>query len=173
MTLVVKHKSNAMTHVRNSSNSLKSRKITGPQRGNLKRTLVDCPFPSREYHKKLSQADTCCFNSDNLGEIGNSKNVYKQIKHEGLKAKQKHDNIFIRIMNLKEEYLSQFDYSKIKSFIQYFSMQPFVNDLWTEKDIDIVTKKICPYSRVPNNRRGIGIIGGELDGVEKIVKTVS
>ena len=40
-------------------------------------------------------------------------------------------------MNLKEEYLSQFDYSKIKGFIQYFSMQSFAIGLWTKKDIDM------------------------------------
>ena len=134
MILVVKHKSNAITHARKSSKSFKSRKITGSQRDNLKRTLVDCHFPSREYHKKL---DECSFNSGNLGEIGNSKNVYKQIKQEGLKAEQKHEKIFISLMNLKEEYLSQFDYDKIKGFIQYFSMQSFVIGLWTEKDIDM------------------------------------
>ena len=38
-------------------------------------------------------------------------------------------------MNLKEEYLSQLDYNKVKDFIQYFSMQPFVIGLWTEKGI--------------------------------------
>ena len=137
MKLVVKHKSNAITHARNSSKLFKSRKITGSQRDKLKRSLVDCPFPSREYHMKLSQVNECSFNSGNLGEIGNSKNVYKQIKHEGLKAKQKHENIFISLVNLTEEYLSQFDYYKIKGFIQYFGMQPFVIALWTEKDIDM------------------------------------
>ena len=40
-------------------------------------------------------------------------------------------------MNLKEKYLSQFDDNKIKSFIQYLSMQPFVLGLWTEKDIEM------------------------------------
>ena len=79
----------------------------------MKRTLVDCPFPSREYHEKLSQVDECSFNSGNLREIGKSKNVYKPMKHEGLKVKQKHENIFISIMNLKEEYLWQFDYNKV------------------------------------------------------------
>ena len=76
MTLVVKQKSNAITHEKNSSNSFKLRKITGSQPDNLKRTSVDCPFPSREYHKKLSQVDECSFNSGNLGKIGNSKNIY-------------------------------------------------------------------------------------------------
>ena len=76
MTLVVKHKPNVITHAKNSSNSFKSRKITGAQRDNLKRTLVDCPFPSREYHKRLSQIGECSFNLGNLREIVNSKNVY-------------------------------------------------------------------------------------------------
>ena len=56
MTLVVKHKSNAFTHVKNSSNSFKWPKITGSQRDNLKRPLVDCPFPSIENLVKLMDA---------------------------------------------------------------------------------------------------------------------
>ena len=78
MTLVIKDKSNAIVYAKKTSNSFKSRKITGSQRDNLKRTLVVCPFPSREDHKKLSQVDECKFNSVNLGENGNSKNVYNK-----------------------------------------------------------------------------------------------
>ena len=126
---------NAITHARNSSNSFKSRKITGSQGDNLKRTLVDCPFSCRQYHNKLD--DECSFNSGSLGEFGNIKKVYKQVKHEGLKAKQRHENIFTSLINLKEKYLSKFDYNKIKGFIQYFSMQPFVVGLSNEKDIDM------------------------------------
>ena len=61
----------------------------------------------------------------------------KKIFFQGLKAKQKHENISISLMNLKEEHLLQFDCNKIKGFIQYFSMEPFVIGLWTEKDIDM------------------------------------
>ena len=73
--------------------------------------------------------------------------IFEQIKrcqfsedlflHEGFKTKQKHENILKSIMNLKEKYLPQFDYSKMKGFIQYFSMQSFVLGLWTQKDIDM------------------------------------
>ena len=101
----------------------------------MKRSLVDCTFPCRQYHNKLD--NECSFNSGNLGEIGNIKKVYKQIKQEGLKAKQRHENIFTSLINLKEEYLSKFDYNKIKGFIQYFSMQQFVIGLSIEKDIDM------------------------------------
>ena len=40
-------------------------------------------------------------------------------------------------MKLKEEYLREFECQKIKGFIQYFSAEPFVVGLWTEKDIDV------------------------------------
>ena len=63
--------------------------------------------------------------------------MYKQTKHEGLKVKQKHKNIFLSIMELKEQYISEFDYSKMKGFVQFFSLEPFVVGFWTEKDVDI------------------------------------
>ena len=40
-------------------------------------------------------------------------------------------------MELKEQYISEYDYSKIKVFVQFFSLEPFVVDVWTEKDVDI------------------------------------
>ena len=40
-------------------------------------------------------------------------------------------------MEMKEQYISEFDYRKIKGFVQFFSLEPFVARLWTEKDVDI------------------------------------
>ena len=40
-------------------------------------------------------------------------------------------------MELKEQYISEFDYSKIKGFVQFFSLKLFAVGLWTEKDVDI------------------------------------
>ena len=137
MKLIVKHNPNEIAHLKNQPGLFKSRNITDSYRENLKQSLIDCPFPSREFHKKLGDLADCSFKSRNLGETGSSKNVYKQIKHEGLKVKQKHENIFLSIMELKEQCISEFDYTKIKGFVQFFSLEPFVVGLWTEKDVDI------------------------------------
>ena len=40
-------------------------------------------------------------------------------------------------MEMKEQYISEFDHRKIKGFVQFFSLEPFVARLWTEKDVDI------------------------------------
>ena len=40
------------------------------------------------------------------------KKVYKQIKHECLKTKQKHENNILSILKLKEEYLREFECQK-------------------------------------------------------------
>ena len=87
MKLVIKHSANIVQQRKNQHDSFKWRKITGSQREALKASLLDCPFPSREYHKNLSQLDDYNFSAGNLSDIGNSKNVYKQIKHESLKTK--------------------------------------------------------------------------------------
>ena len=87
MKLVIKHSTDIFQHRQNQHDSFKSRKITGSQREVLKTSLPDCPFPSKEYRENLSQLDDCNFNAGNLCDIGNSKNVYKQIKHESLKTK--------------------------------------------------------------------------------------
>ena len=76
MKLVIKHSKNIVQHRKNQPDSFKSRKITGSQREELKTSLLDCLFPSKEYHKNLSQLDDCNFSAANLCDIGNSKNVY-------------------------------------------------------------------------------------------------
>ena len=137
MKLIAKHNPNEVTHLKNQPGSFKSRNITGSHRENLKQSFIECPFPSREFRKILGDLTDCSFKSGNLGEIGSTKKVYKQIKHKGLKVKQKHENIFLSIMELKEHYISEFDYSEIKGFVQFFSLELFVVGLWTEKDVDI------------------------------------
>ena len=49
-------------------------------------------------------------------------------------------------MKLKEEYLREPECQKIKGFSQYFSAEPFVVDLWTEKDIDIFHENATRYA---------------------------
>ena len=85
MKLVIKHFTNIVQHRKNQHDSSKSRKTTGSPREALKTSLFDCPFPSKEYDKNLRQLDDCNFNAGNLCDIGNSKNVYKQIKHKAYK----------------------------------------------------------------------------------------
>ena len=51
-------------------------------------------------------------------------------------------------MNLKEEYLSQFDYNKIKAFVQYFSIQLSALSLSTEMDIELFHYNTKRYALV-------------------------
>ena len=137
MKLIVKYNPNGITHLKNQPGSFKSRNITGSHRENLIQSLNDCPFLSREFHKKLGDLADCSFKSGTLGEIRSTKNVYKQIKHEGLKVKQKHKDKVLSIMELKEQYISEIDYSTIKGFVQFFRLEPFAVGLRTEKDVDV------------------------------------
>ena len=53
MKLVIKHSTNIVQHRKNQHDSFKSRKIAGFQREGFKTSLLDCPFPSKEYRKNL------------------------------------------------------------------------------------------------------------------------
>ena len=52
MKLIVKHNPNEITHLKNQPGSFKSRNIAGSYRESLRQSLINCPFPSREFHKK-------------------------------------------------------------------------------------------------------------------------
>ena len=144
--LVIKHSTNIVQHRKNQHDSFKSSKITGFQREAVKTSLLDCPFPGKEYHKNLSKLDDCNFNAGNFCDTGNSRDVYKQIKHESLKTKQKHENTILSILKLKKEYLREFECQKIKGFIKYFSAESFVVSLWTKKDIDVFHENATKYA---------------------------
>ena len=42
--------------------------------------------------------------------------------------------------------MREFECQKIKGFIQYFSAEPFVVGLWTEKDIDVFHENATKYA---------------------------
>ena len=113
MKLVIEHSTNIVQQRKKQHDSFKSRKITGSQREALKKSLLDCPFPSKEYHKNLSQLDDCNFNAGNICDIGNNKNVYKQIKHESLK-KSRNTRIRFSVFEAKRRIFQKVGMSRNK-----------------------------------------------------------
>ena len=97
----------------------------------LQEKLLDIRFPCKDFHKKLTSLDEDSFNAGNLAGAGKSKEVYKQIKHEGVKNLQHHDDIYLSIAIVKEKFTNEIVGSKIKGHIQYYSIQPFIVGLWT------------------------------------------
>ena len=126
----------------------------------LKTSLLECPFPRKEYHKKFSQLDDCKFNAGNICDIGNSKNVYKQIKHESLKKAETREYVF-NYLKLKEEYFREFECQEIKGFIQYFSTEPFVVGRWIEKDIDVFHENATKYASMGDATGSIALKVGD------------
>ena len=61
---------------KNQHVSLKSHKVTGSKWEAFKTSLLDCPFPKKEYQKNLSQFDDCNFNAGSICDIGNSKAIH-------------------------------------------------------------------------------------------------
>ena len=50
MKLIVKHNPNEITHLKNQPGSFKSRNIAGSYCESLRQSLINCPFPSRQFH---------------------------------------------------------------------------------------------------------------------------
>ena len=100
----------------------------------LRQSLTDCSFTSREFHKDLDDLADRIFRSGNPGEIGSTKNVYKQTKHEGLKVNQKHESIFLSTMELKSNTFRDLIIVS-KRCCPIFQLEAIVVGLWTEKDV--------------------------------------
>ena len=87
-------------------------------------------FPIKAFHKKLVSLGKDSFNAGNLTVVGKSRDLYIQIKHEGVKNLQHHDDIHLSIAKTKEKFTNEIVWSKIKGYIQYYSIQRFIVGLW-------------------------------------------
>ena len=67
---------------------------------------------------------------------GKSKEVYKQIKHEGVKNLQHQDDTYLSIAKVKETFTNEVVESKIKGFLQCYYIQSFIVELWTEEGVE-------------------------------------
>ena len=84
----------------------------------------------------MASLDENSFNAGNLTGAGKSKEVYKQIKHEGVKNLQHHHDIYLSIRKVEEKFTNEIFGSKIEGYIQYYSIQPFIVELLTEVDVE-------------------------------------
>ena len=76
--LHVNNLSTSLTHTKGKPKSFRSRFIRGDERLKLCKTVSDTGFPSKEFHKRLSNLDEDSFNAGNLKDTPVSKNVLKQ-----------------------------------------------------------------------------------------------
>ena len=88
----------------------------------MQEKLIDIKFPSKKFNKKLASLDENSFNAGNLTGAGKSKEVYKQIKHEGVKNLQHHHDIYLSIGKVEEKFTNEIFGSKIEGYIQYYSI---------------------------------------------------
>ena len=62
MKLIVKHNPNRFLF-KTSARLIQISKYKASFRESLRQSLIDCPFPSKEFHKKLGDLAECNFNS--------------------------------------------------------------------------------------------------------------
>ena len=87
----------------------------------MQEKLLDIKFSSKKFYKKLASFDEDSFSTGNLTGAAKSKEVYKEILQQYSKS--------------KKEIINEIVGSNIKGYIQYYSIQPFIVELWTEVDV--------------------------------------
>ena len=107
MELHLEYNINFIKYKNSDGNFFQARFIKGTERGLLQEKLLDIKFPSKEFHKNLASLDKDRFNAGNLTGTGKSKEIYKQINHEGVKHLQHHDDIYLSIAKVKEKFTSE------------------------------------------------------------------
>ena len=58
------------------------------------------------------------------------------MKYEGVKNLPHHDDIYLIIAKVKKKITNEIVRSKIKGYIQHYSIQPFIVGLWAQVDVE-------------------------------------
>ena len=136
MVLHVNNQSTTLTHIKGKPKSFRSRFIRGEERLKLGKSVIETGFPSKEFHKRLSNLDEDYFLAGNLKNTPVSKNVLKQCAHEYRQSLLVDKDLVQSILMLKGKFISQLGCKTPPGFIQFFSVQPLTVALWTQTDIE-------------------------------------
>lgn len=142
--LSINNRNTTLVHKKGEAKSYQSRYVRGDERMKLGKCVADSSFPSKEYHKRLSNLDEKSFSLGNLKDTPASKNVVKQCSHEYRNSLFEDKEVVRSIQLLKSKYNEELKGKSIMGFIQFFSVDPFIVALWTEQDIEL-------YHRMSNS----------------------
>ena len=137
MLLHVNNLPTSLTHTKGKPKSFRSRFIIGDERLKLGKTVSDTGFPSKEFHKRLSNLDEDSFNAGNLKDTPVSKNILKQCAYENHQSTFADKDLARSLLILKEKFISQLAFKTVPGFIQFFSVQPLTIALWTQTDVEL------------------------------------
>ena len=85
MELHLEYNINFIKHKKDDGNFFQARIIKGTERRLLREKLLDIKFSIKEFHKNWYLIGEDRFNAGNLTGAGKSNEVYKKIKHKGVK----------------------------------------------------------------------------------------
>ena len=112
----------------------------GGNRLKLGKTASEMAFPSKEFHKRLSNLDQNSFLAGNLKDTPISKNVIKQCAYEYRKSTLVDADLVKSLQIIKEKYISELEFKTVPGFLQFFSIQPLTIALWTQTDVELYHK---------------------------------
>ena len=112
MKLVIKHSTNLFSIEKTNMIKLNHAKLKVPTEKRSKRLYLTALSQAKNITKILANLTIAILVRVIFAILETVKKVYKQIKHECLKTKQKHENTILSILKLKEEYLREFECQK-------------------------------------------------------------
>ena len=98
--------------------SFRSRFVRGDNRLKLGKTASEMAFPSKEFHKRLSNLDQNSFLAGNLKDSPISKNAIKQCAYEYRKSTLVDADLVKCLQIIKEKYISELEF---KTFLAFYN----------------------------------------------------
>lgn len=135
--LYITNKNTILEHQKGELKSYRSRFVRGDERLKLGKSVADLKYPSKEYHRRLANLDEKSFSLGNLKNTPLSKNIVKQCSYEYRNSLLEDKDVIKSIQILKNKYKHELKGKSVSGFIQFFSVEPLVVALWTEKDIEL------------------------------------
>ena len=141
MVLKIWNDVNEIKHSKGKLKSFQSRYIRTPLKEKISEQLQETNTLGKEWLRNLKDIPSEQFDAGNLGNSGQSKQVFRQLRHEG-KLKKRLDKDPIQIIRkLISKFQDDYPDKVVPGYVRYFSMKPLVIGIWSRVDVEEFHKK--------------------------------
>ena len=136
MVLKICNGVNEMKHSKGKLKSFQSRYIRTPLREKISEQLQETNTPGKEWLRNLKNIPSEQFDAGNLGNSGQSKQVLRQLRHEGKLKKRLNKDPIQGIRKLISKFQDDYPDKVVPGYVRHFSMEPLVIGIWSRVDVE-------------------------------------
>ena len=143
MVLKIWNNVNEIKHSKGKLKSFQSEYIRTPLREKISEQLQETNTPGKEWLRNSKHIPSEQFDAGNLGNSVQSKQVFRQLRHEGKLKKHLDKDPIQSIRKLISKFQDDYPDKVVPGYMRHFSMEPLVIDIWFRVDVEEFHKKVA------------------------------